>query len=195
MRLERLQMRLNYCFMIPGLLIGTLIGTGHAAVGEKIPVAVSKSGPVVTIDASMVVPVTREQAWNVLTDYEHMAAFLPHLQKSEIIERRNNALRVMQSGEIPYGPLSFRFEYLRDVELSPYNKIRSRIIGGSLKAGEVTTQLQHQASGTLILYHSETVPQIWIPFGIGAAFIRDNIRDQLDKMRDEMLRRKGIEQD
>lgn len=186
----------HLALVLAGMLVsGGLYGTACAATARDIPVAVSEKGPVVTVDADFFVPVTRHQAWEVLTDYAHMTAFLPHLQKSEIVERRKNAFRVSQSGTIPCGPLSLSFDYLRDVEVFPDNQIRSHIVGGSLKAGEVVTRLQEQGNGTRIIYHSETVPNIWIPFGIGAGFIRDNIRDQLYSMRNEMLRRKQLEQE
>lgn len=158
-----------------------------------IRILVIKKGDLVAIDASYLVPVATDIAWDVLTDYEHMAEVLPQLRTSTVLARSENKLRVSQTGRIFFGPIPVAFDYLRDVELSPRSRIQSHVIGGSLKHGDVTTELMSQNSQTRIIYHSEAAPGIWLPFGISEMFIRDNVHDQLIHMRDEMIRRKKRE--
>lgn len=163
----------------------------EAVDGGDIRIAVVKKGEVVTIDASYWVPVSAQIAWDVLTDYEHMADILPQLRSSKVLARSENKLRVSQTGRIFFGPIPLSFDYLRDIELTPQRKIQSRVVGGSLKRGDVTTELIPQESQTRIIYHSEAIPAIWLPLGIGEAFIRDNVQEQFVHMRDEMVRRKS----
>ncbi len=166
----------------------------EAAAAEKNDMAidVKKEGDLVMVNASLLVPVTPRQAWDVLTDYDAMTQFLPKVHTSKIIERTENRLRVAQAGTIGYGVLSVAFDYIREIELFPYREIKSTITGGSVKKGNVATRLLAEGEATRIIYVSEAVPDIWIPLGIGEAFIRNHVYTQLDSMRTEMLRRKQL---
>lgn len=172
------------------LIVQPWSANAAASDGTDIHVAVIKKGDSVTIDASYLVLVTADIAWDVLTDYEHMAEVLPQLRTSKVLVRSENKLRVSQTGRIFFGPIPVAFDYLRDVELTPRSRIRSHVIGGSLKRGDVTTELIPREAQTRIIYHSEAMPGIWLPFGISEAFIRDNVHDQFIHMREEMMRRK-----
>lgn len=157
--------------------------------GADIVVSVDRRGDLVFVDAGMTAPVDIRLAWQVMTDYERMPEFLPQLESSEILERRENFLRLAQTGRVYIGPIPWSFEYVREVELTPPRRIRSVIVGGSLASGEVITELRPQGDGTRISYRSEAVPGMWVPLGISEAVIRNQVRDQLEQMRDEMLRR------
>jgi hypothetical protein len=153
-------------------------------------VQVSSKGAVVTMLASFTAPVGVRLAWEVMTDYDHMAQFLPHLESSRIVERRpGNRLLVEQRGEVPLGPLARAFSYVREVELHPYTELRSRVISGTVERADVTTQLFPKGAETRVVYRSEVVPGVWLPFGVGNAIIRRNLVEQLSMMRAEMVRR------
>lgn len=160
--------------------------------GGELDVALADNGAVVTIVAGFTVPVDARLAWEVMTDYDHMTQFLPHLESSKIVERRaDNRLLVEQRGSVPVGPLSLPFIYVREVELRPYTEFRSRVISGTVERADVTTQLFAAAGGaTRVAYRSEVVPGAWVPLGVGRAIISNNLREQLSSMRAEMLRRK-----
>lgn len=163
-----------------------------AEVAGGLDVQVSNKGAVVTMLASFTVPVGARLAWEVMTDYDHMAQFLPHLESSRIVERRpGNRLLVEQRGEVPLGPLARAFSYVREVELRPYTELRSRVISGTVERADVTTQLFSKGGETRVVYSSEVVPGVWLPLGVGNAIIRRNLREQLSWMRAEMVRRGG----
>jgi carbon monoxide dehydrogenase subunit G len=159
--------------------------------GKDLSVVVKKSGGTVFVDVSMSVKASMQEAWDVLTDYDHMAQFFPNLQSSKIIERTGNKIRIEQTGKISYGLVSFPFESIREIELRPYNEIRSRAIGGSLKQGNATTRLMPEEIGTRILYHSESVPSVWVPPAIGPRFIQNQTRAQFESLRNEILKKKS----
>lgn len=160
-----------------------------SAYAADMAITVARNGELVVVDAGFDVPVTPRQAWQVLTDYEHMTRFMPNLASSTVLARDENTLRVSQNGRIPFGPFWLSFEYVRAIDLMPYREIRSHAVGGSLKKGEVVTRLEEHGAGTHVLYHSELVPAIWVPFGIGSMFVRQNIGEQLAGLRNEMMRR------
>ncbi|MBB5018898.1 carbon monoxide dehydrogenase subunit G [Chitinivorax tropicus] len=134
--------------------------------------------------------VSQEEAWAVLTDFDHMARFVPNVQESTIIEKKGEQLRVHQKGRARYGLLSFGFESVRDIELKPISEIRSKAISGNVKSMNGVTRLSQDGHGsTHITFHSVSVPGVWIPPGVGIAFIKNEISEQFQGMLTEMKRR------
>lgn len=162
---------------------------GHAVSDDAPAVEVQRHAGAVLVDASMFVPVSPQQAWEVLTDYDHMSAFFPNLHSSRVIGRENGRITVEQKGTVRYGPLSFPFEVVREIELHPYAEIRSRALSGSVKRGTAVTELLPEEHGTRIVYHSEAVPNVWVPPGIGPKFIESETRAQFEFLRAEILHR------
>lgn len=157
---------------------------------KSIAIEVNERGELVVIDATIIVSATPYEAWEVLTDYDHMVEFLHDLQFSKIISGANNRIQVAQKGHARFGPLSYSFDTVREVELKPYKEIRSRVISGSIKQGNGTVQLIPDGSGTRLVYHNETVPNYWFPPVIGPAIVRKEIRLQFEDMKNEILRRR-----
>lgn len=157
---------------------------------KSIAIEVSERGEMVVIDATIILSATPHEAWEVLTDYDHMVEYLHNLQFSKIIYGANNKIQVAQKGHASFGPLSYAFDTVREVDLKPYQEIRSRVIGGSIKQGIGSIQLIPEGSSTRLVYHNETVPNYWFPPVIGPALVRKEIRLQFEDMKDEILRRR-----
>ncbi len=51
-----------------------------------------KNGDTVELDTQFSVPVSREIAWAVLTDFEHMTAFIPNLASSKVLEKKRQCV-------------------------------------------------------------------------------------------------------
>jgi len=176
------------------LVLLLLISSGtwaHAGAEPEITVRVMRDGETVTVDAEMLVPVSPQEAWAVLADYEHFADFVPNMQISRIVSKAGEVLRVEQKGRARYGLLSFAFESLREVELSPYDTLKTRMIKGNMKRMETLTRLTAEGNGTRILYHNVAVPDFWLPPLIGTAFIRHEVAENFGAFIREMLRRSG----
>lgn len=159
--------------------------------GKDIDVSAKKAGDLVVIDVSFMVQATPREAWDVLVDYDHMPQFLPNLQSSKIISRTPTQLKVAQKGGVSHGPISLTFDVVRDVELKPFSEIISHVVSGNLKKVDGTTRLSASGEGTRITFHSESIPNVWVPPGIGPALIESETRDQFNDMRNEILKRKG----
>jgi hypothetical protein len=158
---------------------------------EDIQVEVSRHGDIVTVHAQLSAPVGVTQAYAVLTDYEHMTRFLADLDESRILSRTKDTLLVRQAGKVRYGWFAIPFEYVRRVELYPGVKIVSHVVSGSIKSGTVTTALTAANGQTVITYDSEAAMGYSLPFGIGNGAIAAHIRQDLESMRSEMLRRQA----
>ena len=156
----------------------------------SVDVKVEIDGEVVRVDAAFSVAATREQAWAVLTDFDHLADFISNLKSSSIVAKSADSVTVAQKGKASAGPLSFSFESVREIRMTPMEEIRSHVISGNMKRFDGVTRLLPEAAGMRILFHSEAIPNAWIPPLIGRRFIASETREQLQEMRAEILRRK-----
>ena len=134
-------------------------------------------------------PVPPAVAWQVLTDFEHMADFVPNLSMSRIVERQDARLTVHQKGVGRYGPFSAEFESLREIHLVPLREIRSHGVGGNIQQIDSLMRIDPEGSGTRLHYHSEALPGFWLPPLIGPAVARHETAEQFAAMIREMQRR------
>lgn len=157
--------------------------------GDSVRVSVHREDETVTIDVDMRVPVSPWKAWAVLTDFEHMAGFLPNVRESHVIGQAGLRLTVLQKGETRLGLLSLAFESVREVELKPYESIRSVSIRGSMRKMESKTTLIPEGQGVHIRYHAVAIPDTALAGLVPADVVGDEVRIQFKAMREEILRR------
>ncbi|HET9700939.1 MAG TPA: SRPBCC family protein [Burkholderiales bacterium] len=180
-----------------GILLAVAVSAGAcgSAAGAGAPVrssiSILRQGEVFLVDAVLIAPVSSREAWAVLTDFDHMSAFVPGMNESRVLRRSGNRLTVLQKGVVRLGFLGFDFESLRDVELEPEEVVRSRNIGGNLRRLDSLTRFHPSAGGALISYHVEIVPDFWMPGFIAEYLIRSEIQDQFEAVVNEMLRRRA----
>jgi len=176
----------------------SLLPAHSIAAGVSLPavpddaVRVERAGPSFTVDVVMHAPVAPPLAWAVLTDFAHMADFVPNLARSEILESRDNLVKVGQKGTARYGFFSTDFESVREMRLTPIREIRAHGIGGNLKRLESVMQLEAEPGGTRLLYHAEVVPGFWFPPMIGPALVRHETAEQFSAVIREMTRRQAL---
>ncbi len=144
----------------------------------------------ISVDALMFAPVSPQEAWAVLTDYEHFADFVPNMLVSRIVSKPGEPLRVEQKGKARFALLSFSYESLREFELLAPDTIKSRVLKGNMKRMETVTRITPENGGARIHYHNDAVPSFWVAPLIGSAFIRHETAEQFSAIIREMLRRK-----
>jgi len=157
----------------------------------NIDVRASKEGDIIVVDVALTISASQHEVWNVLTDYDHMADFISDLQSSSVISRTGDTLDVMQKGTVRYGLLSFPFETVRRVMLTPRREIRSRIMSGDMTGSEIVTRITADGPVTQVSVRSRYVPTIWIPPVIGTSVIAAQTRQQWLTLREEVLRRRA----
>ena len=156
-------------------------------------VAVSRRGDVFLVDAVLVAPVSGREAWNVLTDFDAMSAFVPNLDTSRVTARNGERLRVEQTGVARWGPLAHAFSMVREVELEPMQLVRSRSLSESPMQVRSQTRFASVAGGTEIRHHVEISLDTWMPAALIEPFLRHEVREQFDAVVAEMLRRRAIQ--
>jgi hypothetical protein len=171
------------------LAAGPAAGAGEPPAQSSI--AVRRDGETFVVVAVLFAPVTRREAWEVLTDFDRMAGFVPSLSESRVLNRTGDRLTVFQKGVVRFGILAFAFESLREVDLEAEQVVRSRNIGGNLRRLDSFTGFAAADAGTLISYRVEVIPEFWIPGFIGEALLRHEVAEQFEAIVGEMLRRRA----
>ena len=174
---------------ILALFLAALPAVAPAAVDDDIQVRVQKDGPEIVVDIDCPVRAPVAVAWEVLTDYDHMAAFISNLESSIVQARDGLKLVVYQRGKAGRGLLTFTFESVREIDLVPFEQIRSRIIAGNMKASVFTTRLVNDGTLLHIVNSGRYTPNLWIPPIIGPALIEAETRKQYGEIRAEIMRR------
>ncbi len=174
------------------VLAGPFVAPAHADADPPIDVNVRMQGEEVLVDVNFHVPVTPREAWAVMTDYDHATAFISKLEKSVILSRTDEMLLVSQKGTMGFGPFSVPIESVTEVRLTPYEKLQGRMVSGTMKKGESVTRLFAEAGGTRVVYHLESIPDVWLPPLIGRALVEYETRARFRQLVDEIARRKAL---
>ncbi|BDT66561.1 hypothetical protein os1_07240 [Comamonadaceae bacterium OS-1] len=169
-------------------LPSALAADAPAAVADG-DVHVERANGSFTVDMAVHAPVDAARAWAVLTDFEHMADFVPNLTSSQVTERSDTLVKVTQKGVAKYGFFSTPFESVREIHLDPPHEIRAHGVGGNILRMESRMQLEPEGSGTRLTYHAEVLPGFWFPPVIGPSLVRHETAEQFSAMVREMQRR------
>jgi hypothetical protein len=173
------------CFLAPWL-VATL---ALAADDSDIAVEAVKDGATIHVEVDCPVNASRAIVWDVITDYDHMASFLPNVKQSVVRTRVGNRLQVYQKGQASRGPLTIGFENVREVDLVAQTEVHSRVVSGDTMPAEFITRIVER-DGSLHIVHTGTyTPNMWVPPGIGPSLIAAETRRQYGDIRNEILRR------
>ena len=176
-------------------LFGLFAFHSNADSDKAIDVAVRIQGEEAIVDVNFHVRVTPQEAWAVMTDYDHATRFISKLDKSVILSRTGETLLLSQKGSMGFGPFSLTLETVSEIRLTPFQTMQARLISGNMKKNNATTRLIPDAGGTRIEYHMESIPDDWMPPIIGRALVEFEVRARFRQLVDEMLRRKALSEE
>lgn len=159
---------------------------------HDISVKIENDGEQIIVDASFIVPVTPRQAWMVLTDFDNVPMFNSGVLSSKVTGGAGNNLLVAQTGITKHGLFNLSFESVREIHLFPFRKIQERMISGSMRRMEETTQLLPEGNQTRITYHAVFIPGSWVPPMVGNVFIKREVREQFQEIVSEIIRRERV---
>lgn len=159
------------------------------AAAPEVTVTVDKRGKSLIVDATVDFPVPLGVAWEVLTDFDHMATILGNLSTSRIVSRSNRTLVVQQEGVAHYGIFSYTFTSEREIRLKPMKRIVARQISGNALSFVSELRLSPGDNGTEVRYHAEIVPDSAIARTFGAPFVKHETEEQFRALAAEMARR------
>jgi len=142
-------------------------------------------------EAVMRVAVPIQRAWEVMTDFDAMARFVPNLRLSRVVKREGNVLDVEQVGVAQFGPLSLEFTMERRLELTPPRLIAAELVRGTVRRYRSTLYLTAEREGTRLTYRVDLEPGFVAGAVLTREFLEHELREQLLAMEAEMLRREA----
>ncbi len=175
--------------LLLALLPGMCSGGTDAAAEPPVPVVqVENRDGIVVLDLRYRVPVSPAEAWDVLTDFENMPAFIPNLDSSRVLLRNGSLIHLEQKGRLRLGMLPIPYESTRQLETVPYRSIRAHSLSGNTRM-ESLMLLTRDVEGTLISYHLTAEPDLPVPAGLVSSYISGMLESQFKAMGREMMRR------
>jgi ribosome-associated toxin RatA of RatAB toxin-antitoxin module len=147
----------------------------------------------IVLNAQFSARVSKALAFTVLTDFDHMAEFLPNMAFSKITSRNAQHLTVKQQGQLQIGFISVMLDSEREIELKPSDEINARSINstnGTFKSQMLITQPDQDS---IMMYHADWQPQSALLGNLGKNYLQEQIHQQFGAMQKEMLRRAKIQ--
>jgi hypothetical protein len=175
-------------WLVPALLVAAV----NCYAADESPVRsinVNYDGETYVCDAVMFAPVQQLLAWEVLTDFEHMAQWVPNVRETIVLRRDASSATIEQHGVARYGAVSLPYATERRMELDKPVAIRSAQVRGSLRRVESLMTLESEGSGTRLTYHLEIVPSAVASVAMSAGYLEREIPEQFNAIIAEMVRR------
>ena len=173
------------------LLITAYVGAAQAAAGD-IHVETARDGEFVTVAAFAELPPNPRVAWEVLSDYDHLAQFIPDIDSSRVVSRDGDRLVVEQKGAIGFffyrQPVEVTFSVLEE----PMRRISARAVGGNIRELETRYELEDHGTGLRLTYTGRFIPSFTVPPLIGMPVIRRVLERRFRAMVEEIERRDAL---
>jgi carbon monoxide dehydrogenase subunit G len=163
-----------------------------AGAADDLSVDVKRNGHSFAVRAAATVAAPVAMVWEVLTDYDHLARFIPGLSSSAVQLREANRVLVEQKGEARFLVFSYPIEVRLEVLESPSDSITSLGVGGNLKRMTGRYELRSGMGGVLLRYTGELEPDFELPPIIGTLAVRTMVEEQFAAMVAEIERRASL---
>ena len=170
------------------LLTLCLLGFSAEALAER-DVRIARDADTIRIDAKLRVDVHHHIAWQVLTDYDNLARFVPGLLTSRIVSDPGAPMLLKQTGRSGLLWLTVPVEVVVRIEEIPLEAIRFFAVSGTIKSKSGEWRIEAQDDATLLIYRASIVPGFWVPPLIGTAVMAQDVRSKLVGVANEMTRR------
>lgn len=174
------------------LLACTLILSAAARAAESTPIRtieISQDADGYVANVTMFAPVPPGVAWAVLTDFDHMASWVPNVRESKVVARDSNIVTIEQRGTAKFGIASFPYVSVRQMTLDPERTVHAKQIKGSMKRVESLMTLTPEDNGTKLTYRLEMVPSALAAAALSKDFLARELTEQFTGIVEEMTRR------
>lgn len=166
---------------------------GDAMTKNPLSVEASRSGDAVQVNVRTTIKAPLGLIWNTLTDYDHLAQFIPGMKKSRLIERQGSKVVIEQSGFAHLWFFRFPIEVMVEATEQPSSSIQVRLLKGNLKRLEGHYEIEKIADDHYALRWSGTIePGIAVPGFLATDLMRKNISEQFLGMVHEIERRAAL---
>jgi ribosome-associated toxin RatA of RatAB toxin-antitoxin module len=159
------------------------------ALAGEIAIDAARRGPAIVVSAQADLHADVRTAWQVLTDYDRYASFIPDLTVSRVLSRGPGSAVVEQRGEARFLFLSYPLEVRLAVAETPYRSVRSRAIAGNFRELVGRYELEPTRGGLRLVYSGRMVLGEEPPGLVDVFVIRRNVARQFEALVREIDRR------
>lgn len=170
-----------------------LVGTAEAAGKVHVDASVTPQGIAVTTRAQ--IDAAQAVIWQTLTDYDHLAQFIPGMTTSRTLTRCGNSAVVAQTGRAGARLFSYPLDIVVESVEHPSTDVSVRLLSGNLRTYQGGYRLEPVAGAkdSFILSWSGVVePDIALPGFITGWVLRRAVEDEFRAMLGEIERRQGL---
>ena len=159
------------------------------AAAAEVTVQVARQENAFNVEANLLVAVDQRIVWEVLTDYNSLASFVPGMRSSRIISAPGEPLLVESKGVSGFLWFRVPIEVVARVEEVPFGAIRFQSVSGNLTNKRAEWDLQRHDHATRVNYRAHITPGFSLPPLIGPAIVGRDVKIMLESVAREMLRR------
>jgi ribosome-associated toxin RatA of RatAB toxin-antitoxin module len=129
------------------------------------------------ITSSGTVAATPAVVWRILTDYNHLADYLPNLNSTRVVSRDGDTIIVEQLGTARFLFFSHAIRLVVQVHERAPDRIDISLVDGDMKVYRATWQLSAVAgaAGTRVDYNATIEPKFDVPGIVGTNVVRKDI--------------------
>jgi ribosome-associated toxin RatA of RatAB toxin-antitoxin module len=175
-----------------GILLAFVGGTVTGATPEPITVEARRDGDAVIVEARALINAELETAWDVLTDYDRYAEFIPDLKSSRVVARSGGTVIVEQKGQVGFFLFRFPMEVTLSVSEDPRRGITSHAIAGTFREMTGSYTLMRVGDELRLTYSGRMVPDFLLPPLIGTAAVRAAVKKQFGALVKQMQARGAV---
>lgn len=134
--------------------------------------------------------------WHTLTDYDHLAEFIPGMKTSRVLERRGGTVTVEQVGEAKFLVFHYPIAVIVQSDERYPATIGVRLLSGNLRQLTGAYRIDN-VPGTrdqfVLRWEGIIEPDISLPLFIAAPDLRETATDQFEGMVGEIERRRTLQ--
>jgi hypothetical protein len=171
------------CLFLLSLLV--LLVPARAA---EITVNATRSGAALEVEASAEFKGSLSRAWQVLTDYERLTAFVPNLRESRVVSRQRNNALVDQKGAARLLFLSYPMDVRLSITEYPFERVVSHSVAGNFREMRSTYTLAMRKEQVFLRYSGRMIPDFYVPPVIGTIVLRHSVESTFRALVNEMER-------
>jgi ribosome-associated toxin RatA of RatAB toxin-antitoxin module len=172
-----------------GILVAALAAPCLAS--AQIEVRIERKHGVFQVHAESAVAVDAATAWQVLTDYNELARFVPDMRSSRIVSAPGRPLLLEQHGEAGFLIFNLDIQVVLQIDETPPDRLAFRAVSGNMKRMQGEWRIQRDARTIRLAYQAEIEPDFWVPPLIGSGVLKRNVERQVSGVVQEMLKRYG----
>jgi len=177
---------------LAAILLLMVVGTASGASADRVTVEARREGDAVIVEARASLHADLETAWDVLTDYDRYAEFIPDLKSSRILARSGSSVIVEQKGQAGFFLFHFPMEVTLSVSEEPRSGITSRAIAGTFREMTGSYTLMRDGDELRFTYSGRMVPDFILPPLIGTAAVKAAVHKQFGALVKQMQTRAAV---